>query len=359
VIEACDGCLARAWLLDRVASHLEIARGRIDALLTLADRELVGAVGGAEDERIASELERFDPGRARRRCGAAGLGAVCRCHPRYPARLRALAGAPAVLHVAGDGQRFLDLTEQDTVAIVGARKASEYGLEVARGLGRALSVAGVTVVSGMALGVDAAAHAGALEDGGRTVAVLPGSAVRPYPPGKRPLYRRIVEHGAAVSELPPGGTVWRWMFPARNRIIAALSALTVVVEARERSGALLTAATASALARPVGAVPGRVTSPLSTGTNALLAHGAVMVRGAQDVLDELFGAGARISPADRRPPLSPRLRAVLDALSAGSDAAAALSAAGLSTDQGLAALAELELAGYLRRELGGRYAVVP
>jgi DNA processing protein len=359
VIEACDKCLARVWLLARLAPHLEVVRAQIDEVLALPDRELVAGVGGAEAGRVAAELEQFDAEDARKRCASAGVGAICRCHPRYPSRLHSLSSPPRVLHVAGDPQRFLDLAADDPVAIVGARRASEYGIEVARGLARALSVAGVTTVSGMALGVDAAAHAGALEADGRTIAVLPGAVDRPYPASKRTLYRRITQQGVAASELPPGTAVWRWTFPARNRIIAALSALTVVVEATERSGALLTAATADALGRRVGAVPGRVTSPMSAGTNGLLARGALVVRGAQDVLDELFGAGARTSQSDSRPPLSPKLQALLNTLGEESDSAAAIRAAGLRTDEGLAALAELELSGYVRRAPGGRYVVVP
>src|SRR5947209_20315109 len=128
----------------------------------------------------------------------------------------------------------------------------------------------------MAVGVDAAAHRGSLEDPDRggTVAVLPASPVRPYPASQRRLHRMIVRTGAAVSELAWPGSVWRWMFPARNRLIAALAELTVVVEARERSGSLVTAAVATQLSRPVGAVPGRVTTPQARGTNGLLVDGA-------------------------------------------------------------------------------------
>ncbi len=129
-----------------------------------------------------------------------------------------------MLHVGGGLERFLEVASSDPVAIVGARRASGYGLEVARSLGRGLASAGVPVVSGMAIGIDSAAHAGALDGEGPTVAVLPGGAEQPYPPGKRSLYNRIREAGAVVSELPPGTAVRRWMFPARNRIIAGLSA---------------------------------------------------------------------------------------------------------------------------------------
>jgi DNA processing protein len=211
----------------------------------------------------------------------------------------------------------------------------------------------------MAIGVDSAAHAGAVEAPAPTVAVLSGGADRPYPTGKRNLYLRIREAGAVVSELPPGTAVRRWMFPARNRIIAGLSAATIVVEARERSGALLTAARATELGRPVGAVPGRVTSPLAAGPHRLLAAGAAIVRGAQDVLDLLFGRGVRVAPGRTRVPLSSEHEWVLRAIGDGHDTIAGLARAGLDADQGLAALSALELAGYLHREAGGRYRVVP
>lgn len=359
VSRACDRCLTRAWLLAAVAGHLDQARGRIELLLALSDAELIAAVGGRRADELGRRIERFDAGAARGRAREAGLEPICRCDPAYPPRLVALAGPPAVLHVAGGLDRFLALAGGDPVAIVGARRASRYGLEVARSLGRGVACTGVTVISGMALGIDSVAHAGALSVDGPTIAVLPGSAHRPYPASGQALHRRIVASGVAVSELPPGVAVRRWMFPARNRIIAGLAAMTVVVEGSERSGALLTAAFARGLERPVGAVPGRITSPLGAGPNALLARGALLVRGPQDVLDALFGAGVRVALADQRAPPSPELRGLLGAIADGHDTAGALARAGVAPDEGLAALAELELAGYIRREPGGRFAVLP
>jgi DNA processing protein len=230
---------------------------------------------------------------------------------------------------------------------------------MAHGLSRELAGAGVTVVSGMALGIDAAAHSGALESAGRTVAVLPGPADRPYPREKRRLYRSIVERGTAVSELAGEVGVRRWMFLARNRLIAALSAMTVVVEAADRSGALVTTRVAQELGRPVGAVPGRVTSRQAAGPNRLLAEGAHAVRGGQDVLDALFGVGVRRAGDHRRAELSPEQQRLLSALGDGSDTSDALARAGIETERGLAAMAELELDGYIRRGPGGRFEVMP
>ena len=356
---ACDRCLARSWLLARLAGNLEIARRRIELVLALEDEALVAAVGGERRDSVLDELARLDVDQQRARWANAGVELICRCDERYPGRLAELRSSPAVLHVVGGLERFLELVDGEPVAIVGARRPSPHGAEVARSLGRGLGCTGLTVVSGMALGIDSAAHAGALAAGAQTVAVLPGGADRPYPPSKRCLHAEIRAAGAAVSELPPGTPVRRWTFPARNRIIAALAAMTVIVEAGERSGALLTARLARHLGRPVGAVPGSISSPMATGPNGLLATGASVVRGPQDVLDTLFGAGVRAAASDDRPDLAPDLRALLSAVGAGNDTAAALARSGLEPEDGLAALAALELAGYLRRGAGGRFLVVP
>lgn len=357
--DACDRCLTRTWLLGRLSGHLDHARGRIDDVLGLPDRQLITALAGNHRELLESEYAGVDATRLRDRALAADLELICRCDPCYPQQLLALHSPPAVLHVGGGVSRFLELMGGDPVAIVGARRASGYGLEVARTLGCGLGSAGVAAVSGMAIGIDSAAHAGALDAEGSTVAVLPGCAERPYPPAKRALYQRIREAGAVVSELPPRTAVRRWMFPARNRVIAGLSAATVVVEARERSGALLTSASATDLGRPVGAVPGRVTSPLTAGPHRLLANGAAIIRGPQDVLDLLFGQGVRLAPSRSRAALTSELGNVLQAVGDGHDTIAGLARAGVEADHGLAALSALELAGYVRREAGGRYRVVP
>ncbi|HEY4829758.1 MAG TPA: DNA-processing protein DprA, partial [Solirubrobacteraceae bacterium] len=335
---ACNRCLARTWLLSRLAGHIDRVRGQVERVLELDDEKLLSAMGGREREHVGRQLEALDLDAVRSRSDAAGLETMCACDPMYPLALRRLTAPPAVLHVAGGLNRLLEFVAGELVAIVGSRRASPYGLDVSRSLGRGLAVTGITVVSGMAAGVDSAAHAGALEAGGPTIAVLPGPAHRPYPAGKRALHRRIVAGGLAVSELGPGTSVRRWMFLARNRIIAALAAMTVVVEAREHSGSLVTARVAQELWRPVGAVPGRVTTPQAAGSNALLATGACLVRGTQDVLDHLYGAGVR-QAVERRAEPAPELRPLLAAIAEGHDTTAALARAGFSPDQGLAALA--------------------
>lgn len=354
----CAECLHRSWLLARLGSHFEVVRERLDEVLALCDRDLIDAIGGERRDAVRAELRGLDVAELLARSEAEGLELICRCNDLYPPRLLDLESPPAVLHVAGGLGRFLELVTGEPCAVVGSRRASEYGLDAARALGRGLGCAGVTILSGMALGVDAAAHASALDADGPTVAVLPGGAERPYPPSKRPLYEWIVRSGAVVSELPPGAAIWRWSFPARNRIVAALGAMTVVVEGRERSGALITAAQARELGRLVGAVPGRITSPLAAGPNALLADGAAVVRGAQDVLDALFGSGIRSAREGARVALEPELDRILRAVADGDDTLAALERAGVAADEGLAALSALELAGYVRRQAGGRYSVV-
>jgi DNA processing protein len=357
-LSACERCLARGRLEAELSGHLDVVRSRAGHVLDLGDDELVEAVGGDRRHELRRVLTRFDAAADRERLARVGVDPLCRCDPRYPPLLHALA-RPPVLYVAGGLDRCLALLGSDPCAIVGARRASAYGIDVARALGRALAASGATVVSGMAFGIDSASHAGALAGGGATVAVLPGSADRPYPASKRKLYRAIVEGGAAISSLPPGTEIRRWMFPARNRIIAALSAMTVVVEARMRSGSLVTARCARELGRPLGAVPGPVTAPRSAGPNALLADGAHIVRDAQDVLDALFGTGARTAASDHRAELDLEQAALLAEIANGHDSAEALARAGVPADRGLAVLAALELGGYIRRAAGGRFTVVP
>lgn len=358
-VPPCAACLRRTWLVARLAGHIEIAwmrRRPLPALLALADDALVAALGGDERPRIEEEYARFDPQVAIAACAAHDVLALCRCDPRYPLRLHELPDPPAVLHVFGQRAGFERCAAQESVAIVGARRGSPYGLEQARGLGRGLAAAGLTVVSGMALGIDAAAHAGALEVDGATIAVLAGGPERPYPASKRRLHERIAATGAVLSELPPGTGARRWCFPARNRLIAALTRATVVVEAGERSGSLITASLATDLGRDVAAVPGLVTAPLAAGTNALIADGATLVRGAHDVLELLFGAAgvvARTPAPDAG--LEPDLAALLNRVRGGQDTVAALVGEGCAVDATLAGLAQLELRGLLRRLAGGRY----
>jgi DNA processing protein len=356
-IRVCPDCARRAWLLERLGGHLDTARGRIGELLELGDEALVEAVGGGRREVIHGELTRHDAGELAARAARADLDAVCRCDSTYPAALLDLPAAPAVLHVAGGINRLGALLGEHPVALVGSRRPSSYGLETTRTLAADLAGTGLTVVSGMALGIDAAAHQGALDAHGATIAVLPGGADVAHPGSHRRLLGRIRADGVAVSELGPGVAPRRWMFPARNRIIAGLAELTLIIQGRERSGALLTAEWARRMGRGLGAVPGLVAAPLSAGPHRLLREGATLVASAQDVLDELYGVGAVPAPARRRVALEPPLSALLEALAEGEEGEVAFARAGLAGESGLAALARLELDGLVRRGPGGRYVV--
>lgn len=358
---ACADCLARTALLALLAPHIERARRdhrHICELLALPAERLLAALAGDRRAEVDRLQDRFDPDAARARLRATGLHAICRHAADYPPRLLQAADAPAVLHVAGDRARLAALAADDApaVAVVGARRAGHDGLEVARGLGRGLAAAGVTVVSGMALGVDSAAHAGALEVGGPTLSVLASGADVPYPPSKRVLYRELVRTQAVVSEMPPGFRPFKWCFPARNRTIAGLASLTIVVEAAERSGSLITAELAQELGRAVGAVPGSALAPRAAGSNALLRDGALVIRHAQDALDETLGIGVATALAGRDArELAGPLRALLARVEEGRDTVSALAATPAEAQHALAGLAELELLGFLRRGPGGRY----
>jgi DNA processing protein len=360
-MSACDTCLRRTALVARLAPHVERARRerrRLRELLALSDDELIRALAGDRRGEIAHAHEHFDAARARERAAAAAIDTVCRHDERYPLRLLEAVDAPAILHVAGDADLLGRLAgpEAPGVAIVGARRAGGDGLEVARALGRGLASAGVTVVSGMALGIDSAAHAGALEVGGPTITVLASGADVAYPASKRTLHRELVRTQAAISEMPPGFKPFRWCFPARNRTIAGLASLTIVVEATERSGSLITADLAQELGRAVGAVPGPVTAARCAGSNALLRDGALVIRHAQDALDEALGIGVATALAGRRPEeLEPALRGLLRHVEDGRDTVSALAATPAEAQHALAALSELELLGFVRRGPGGRY----
>ena len=257
----------------------------------------------------------------------------------FPPLLAAIHDPPPALFLRGAGEE--ELLSRPAIALVGARACSAYGRSVARSLARDLAAAGLVVVSGMARGIDGEAHRGALEAGGTTIAVLGCGVDRNYPAAHAELARRICETGLVVSEYEPGVEPAPWRFPARNRIISGVSEATVVVEARERSGALITADFALEEGRDVLAVPGEITSALSAGTNALLRLGATPVTCAGDVL-ELFD----IAPAKaERAPLGAAAETLLERLRDGALTADELvRASGVEPAQASAALMELELA---------------
>ena len=265
----------------------------------------------------------------------------------YPALLREIPRPPARLWVRG-----VTLTGVPAVAVIGARRASRAGLGAARHLAAGLARAGVTVVSGFARGIDAAAHRGALEEGGTTVAVFGCGLDVCYPPEHGDLLEELVSHGTALSEFDPGERPLPYYFPIRNRIIAGLSRLVLVVEAAEKSGSLITARYAADFGRDVAAVPGPILTEGCVGSNALLKDGAILVRDVDDILQELetpslirpatrTGLKAPLPPAD----LDPDAAAVLAALddSEARDTDALLAATGLTAARLSSALVRLEI----------------
>lgn len=286
----------------------------------------------------------------------AGVEIVSRDSHGYPPALHASPSAPRRLYVAGGRERLARLSAGPVVAIVGSERPTDYGMEMARGLARGLAVSGVTVVSAFANGIAAAAHAGALEIDGPTVTAMAGAVDVVAPVGRRELYERVIACGCAISQAPCGITQPRWGAIVRARLVAALAAVTIVVEAEDSPAELRVAHIARALGRTVAAIPGRVTSPASRGTNALLAEGAPLVRGAADALDLLYGVSAwRLDACSLPSKLRADLRATLERVGAGEDTPGKLSRAGEDPGETLLALAELELMGLLARGDGGRY----
>ena len=267
----------------------------------------------------------------------------------YPVLLARIPDPPATLWLRGDAEP--SVLGGLAVAVVGARACSGYGRSVARTISSGLADAGAVVVSGLARGIDGEAHRGALAAGGTTVAVLGCGVDRDYPAAHAELARAIVAAGGLViSEYEPGVEPAPWRFPARNRIIAGLATATVIVEARERSGALITADFALEDGREVLAVPGEITSALSRGTNGLLRQGATPATGVADVL-EAVGLEPRAGPA--AVPDNPACAAVLEALGDGAGTADELArATGLAASAIGTALTLLELAGRVAVEEG-------
>jgi DNA processing protein len=359
--DSCDACMRRAFLLahlaPRIAGLLGSGDRRARGLLRLPEEALIAAAAGRQAERAIAFLDGLDVETERERLAVSGLAVVCLHSPHYPPLLHDLPDPPAVLFGAGRSETLVLLAEDPAVTVVGTRRASPYGTEVAYALGRGLGASGIPVVSGLALGIDGTAHRGCLDGGGVPVAVVAGGPDVVYPRRHRSLHERVREAGLVLSELPPGTEPYRWSFPARNRIMAGLARMTLVVEAADPSGSLITAEFAKDLGRCVAAVPGRVTSSLARGTNNLLKDGATPISGTEDVLDELFGVGVRSAPPARPPRparMDPVLRSVLEATEIHDSVEGVAEATGGSIAETRAAMGRLEAEGYLvRRDLGG------
>ena len=317
------------------------------ALASFAAASDVHLVGEPRSARFAAFKASFDGQAELARLEGLGYRFVARSDPSFSPLLGAIHDPPPGLFLRGDAD--IELLSRPAVAIVGARACSAYGRQVARSLGRDLAAAGLIVVSGLARGIDAEAHRGALEASRSTAAVLGCGIDRDYPAAHRELARQVAATGLVVSESAPGVEPAPWRFPARNRIVAGLCTATVVVEARERSGALITADFALEEGREVFAVPGEITSALSAGSNGLLRLGATPLTSAEDVLESYGIAVPAPLPVD----VGPTAAAVLDAIRAGPVGADELGrATGLSAGKLAAVLTELALAGGVREEDG-------
>jgi DNA processing protein len=335
-----------------VGSPAELFRSSRRALAGVVGDEVATAVAGFGWEDLArSQAER---------AGSVGARLVTLADPDYPLALKAIALPPPFLLVRGELRREDALA----VAVVGSRRPTAYGVRMAGRLAADLGRRGVTVVSGFARGVDTAAHRGALEAEARTVAVLGSGVDVVYPPENRDLVERVEAAGALVSQFPMGTAPLPQHFPLRNRLIAALSVGTVVVEAAERSGALITARCAGELGREVYAVPGNVSSPTSQGTNRLIQDGAKLVRDWEDVVVEWpteWRRALRAVPVpaasggatERSDPRAERLLACLDDDPVAIDLV--IERSGLPSGQVAAGLMTLELRGLVRQLVGQRY----
>lgn len=331
---------------------------------TAAELQAVRGIGRTADD-VARALQAVDVRSEIEAAEKSGIRIICRADPDYPAGLHQIPDAPIVLYVRGE----LRPTDAVALAVVGSRRCTIYGSEQARRFGELLTSAGLTVVSGLARGVDAFAHHGAIEAGGRSVAVLGSGLDDIYPPENKPLAEKLVEHGALISELPVRTPVRSTNFPGRNRIIAGMSLGTLVIEAAARSGALITARLASEYNREVFALPGRVQDPMSIGTNMLIRDGgAKLVTCLEDVLAELGEVGRAFQPAQARVESAavPTLFAPAGLDPAETRVLAQIGSDPLSHDslvQGaqlepgavLAALTALELKGLVRRVAGNQF----
>lgn len=348
------GPRTRQSLLRHFGSPKEVLRA------TQSQLQRVKGVGGTLSRRIVSEGRAVDVVELRATCETHRIRILGESDADFPRMLREIADPPGVLFVHGE------LREGDglAMAIVGTRHATGYGREQAERLAAGLARAGFTVISGLARGIDAQAHRGALQAGGRTLAVLGGGLLNLYPPEHADLARRIAQQGAVISESPPYQPPQSGAFPQRNRLISGMSLGVVVVEAAERSGALITARHAMEQGREVFAVPGRVDSRASRGCHQLLRDGARLVESVDDILDELgpLVESTRIDerrcirhPAELQ--LNEQEQAVLQAVGEEpTDIDLVIHRSRLPTHRALATISVLEMRHLLQRVSGNRLA---
>ncbi|MEK7223746.1 MAG: DNA-processing protein DprA [Pseudomonadota bacterium] len=275
------------------------SRGQLEKTLVGKNEAIDALLAGPDEKVLKSELEWLSE---------PGHHLLTWSDPDYPVLLREIPDPPLVLYISGERQ----LLSARQLAIVGSRNPTPMGRENARAFAKSLAGAGLAITSGMALGVDSAAHRGALEAGGKTIAVAGTGLDRVYPARHRDLAHEIVKHGALVSEFPLGTPPLPENFPVRNRIISGLSLGTLVVEAALQSGSLITARMANEQGREVFAIPGSIHAPQARGCHALIRQGAKLVETAQDILEELGPlAGVALQAAHETTPSAPQLEATM------------------------------------------------
>jgi DNA processing protein len=337
--------------LGRLRDHF----GTLDSAWNANERELREVLDERALRAVLTARAQVDPGAVLDRLERSGAKVSTVLDDDYPRILREIPGPPPVLYYRGT----LQSQDEPTIAIVGTRRATSYGREVTTRISADLASSGVTVVSGLAKGIDGFAHRAALDAGGRTIAVMASGVDIIYPPEHRELANRIIESGAIVSDYPPGTKPDAPNFPARNRIISGLSLAAVVVEAPLRSGARITADFANDQGRDVYAVPGSILSTASEGTNKLLREGATPLTSARDLLDDLHLSGREPEPEPAQVafPITDEERAIYALVTSEPQHIDELAyGAGLTISQASALMTMLELKG-LVSNAGAQYFV--
>lgn len=339
---------------------------KLDAIMSLgsaskvyeADFDILMKVGFSKQQYdlFHSDETRAEADRIIEECHKKRIKIITLSDDEYPEMLKYITDPPIVLYVRGS------IPKSNSIAIVGSRKASGYGIETANKMAYNLALSDICIVSGMARGIDTAAHAGALEAGGETVAVLGCGADVPYPPENASIMERIAGSGAVISEYPPGTPPSTYNFPDRNRIISGMSIGTLVVEAGMKSGSLITANYALEQGRDVFAIPGNINNYNSMGTNKLIKDGAKLVLSVDDILDELsFGSSpvvkkARKKKEERDAKLGQTERKIISALKIEDLFDEELSEkTNIPPDELYEILLELEIEGFVKKSINGKY----
>lgn len=335
------------WLSSEAKYKLLKTAGDTKSIYNMADAHITAAVGAKAAERIMQHKERNTPARVWNYITKSGISYTYCQEPDFPKRLTDIPDAPFGIFYKG---RLPD-NDIPSVALIGARKCSEYGKYMAEVFAAGFAKNGVNIISGMALGIDGISQKAALKAGGKSYAVLGCGADVVYPKSNEQLYKNLIENGGVLSEYPPGMEPRPALFPPRNRIISALSDIIVVVEAREKSGTLITVDMALEQGKEVYAIPGRCTDILSTGCNRLLRQGALMAVSPKDIIAEMHWEMVTDTPG-KTIELSPEageLYTVLDVLSATQDEIITrlrMKKSSLTVPQICQGLVELELKGF-------------